>query len=490
MSDPVLEAEKVDGRSPTGEYEGSQQVDIFERHTGWKGLYSHPTVQVALLGFVCFMCPGMYNALSGLGGGGQVNSTAQANASSALYATFAFFGFFSGTFSNVLGARLTLMLGTLGYPLYISSFLVVDIHPNATAYVIASGAILGVTAALLWTAQGSLMMAYPAEAQKGLYIGIFWAIFNLGGVVGSAVAFAENFRSTANGVSNGTYIGFLVLTITGFFLPLLMVDPEMMTRTDGTRVVLVRHPSWKAEFLNLFVALKTDPWVVLLFPMFFASNYFYTWQFNDYNGALFTIRARGLNNFVYWSAQIFGSVFIGYCILDKKRLRRRTRAFIGWVIVFSMVFVVHTWAYFYQKTYTRANSSNKIDIYDSSFPAHVWLMIFCGFLDSMWQTYAYWLMGAMSNDMAKLAVFTGFYKCLQSCGAAGVWRADGAKLPYMNIFLSTWGLTAAGMLFAFPMVYFRVKDHTEPEDETLMHAPGTELVTTGPNLVTPAEPKV
>jgi hypothetical protein len=37
----------------------------------------------------------------------------------------------------------------------------------------------------------------------------------------------------------------------------------------------------------------------------------------------------------------------------------------------------------------------------------------------------------------------------------------------MNIFISTWVLTAAGMLFAFPMVYFRVKDHTEDEDEGL-----------------------
>jgi hypothetical protein len=50
----------------------------------------------------------------------------------------------------------------------------------------------------------------------------------------------------------------------------------------------------------------------------------------------------------------------------------------------------------------------KIDIMDKAYPAHVWLMIFYGFLDSMWQTYAYWLMGAMSNDPAKLAVFTGF----------------------------------------------------------------------------------
>ena len=38
----------------------------------------------------------------------------------------------------------------------------------------------------------------------------------------------------------------------------------------------------------------------------------------------------------------------------------------------------------------------------------------------------------------------------------------------MNIFLSTWVLTVAGMVFALPMVYYRVKDFTdERQDETL-----------------------
>jgi sugar phosphate permease len=75
---------------------------------------------------------------------------------------------------------------------------VVNIHPGAGAFVVTSGAVLGVFAAFLWTAQGSLMMAYPTEAQKGIFIGIFWAIFNLGGVVGSAVAFGQNFNSTVS----------------------------------------------------------------------------------------------------------------------------------------------------------------------------------------------------------------------------------------------------------------------------------------------------
>jgi len=73
------------------------QVEIFERPKGWRGVYYHPATQICLVGFVCFMCPGMFNAMTGLGAGGQFDATSSANANSALYATFAFFAFFSGS---------------------------------------------------------------------------------------------------------------------------------------------------------------------------------------------------------------------------------------------------------------------------------------------------------------------------------------------------------------------------------------------------------
>jgi hypothetical protein len=37
----------------------------------------------------------------------------------------------------------------------------------------------------------------------------------------------------------------------------------------------------------------------------------------------------------------------------------------------------------------------------------------------------------------------------------------------MNMLISTWVLLVAGLIFAFPMIYLRVKDHTELEDEIL-----------------------
>jgi hypothetical protein len=71
-------------------------LSIYQRPTGLKGLWYNTYTQVALLGFVCFMCPGLFNALQGLGGGGQIDTETSANANSTLYATFAVAAFFAG----------------------------------------------------------------------------------------------------------------------------------------------------------------------------------------------------------------------------------------------------------------------------------------------------------------------------------------------------------------------------------------------------------
>ncbi|KAI5891680.1 MFS general substrate transporter [Schizophyllum commune H4-8] len=460
----MADAEKYS--SDSGSAGSRHREEIFERPKGLKGLYSHTATQVAMLGFVCFMGPGLFNALNGLGGGGQLDTKTSANANVALYSTFAVMAFFAGTVNNIIGPRYTLLVGSMGYSLYIGSYLAMNIHADAGPFVVAAGAILGICAGLLWTAQGSLMLSYPTEQQKGRFIGIFWTIFNLGGVVGASVSLGTNFESTAGSVGNSTYIAFLVLTGIGVAIPMLMVNPKTMIRSDGTKVATPRHPSWKTEILGLYVTLKTDPMILLLFPMFLASNWFYTWQFNDYNAGLFNIRARALNNLVYWIAQVIGSVAIGL-LLDQPRLSRRVRAFAGWAVLFVMVFFVHIWAYFYQKRYTRDDGHALVDIYDSGYAGYILCYVFMGILDAMWQTTSYWLMGAMSNDAAKLAHFAGFYKSLQSAGAAIAWRIDALKTPYMNLFISEWVLLVAGLLFTLPMMHLRVKNQTTLEEETL-----------------------
>lgn len=46
-------------------------------------------------------------------------------------------------------------------------------------------------------------------------------------------------------------------------------------------------------------------------------------------------------------------------------------------------------------------------------------------------------------------------------------NVDCAPFRYMNIFVSTWALLAAGLIFALPMLHYRVKEHTELADEAV-----------------------
>lgn len=145
--------------------------------------YASPQIQLGLVALTCFMCPGMFNALNGLGGGGQFSATVADNANVALYSTFSVVGFFAGSFANRLGLKLTLSFGGLGYFLYVASYLSYNHNANS-GFVYFAGAFLGVCAGLLWTAQGAIMMSYPPEGSKGRYIAWFWMIFNLGAVIG------------------------------------------------------------------------------------------------------------------------------------------------------------------------------------------------------------------------------------------------------------------------------------------------------------------
>ena len=131
----------------------------------------------------------MFNAVNGLGAAGQFGSESGAadNANSALYATFAVVGFFSGSITNKLGIKTAISFGGLGYSVNIAAYLCYN-HTKNVGFVLFSGFLLGCCAGVLWSAQGQIMMSYPPEASKGRYIFTFWAIFNLGGVIGALVS--------------------------------------------------------------------------------------------------------------------------------------------------------------------------------------------------------------------------------------------------------------------------------------------------------------
>ena len=121
----------------------------------------------------------------------------------------------------------------------------------------------------------------------------------------------------------------------GAVLATLLTNAGNIVRPDGSRVIIMKNPSWSSELKGLFVTLKTDWYIVLLFPMFFASNFFYTYQFQDVNLAKFTVRTRSLNSVLYWASQMFGALIFGTA-LDVKAVSRGTRAKAGLASLFVL----------------------------------------------------------------------------------------------------------------------------------------------------------
>lgn len=402
---PVVGSHDADFALPAGRKYKSW---TFLGHRYW---YASPRMQLLLVSFVCFLCPGMFNALSGLGGGGQINPKAQADASTALYSTFAVVGFFAGSVANRIGLRLTLSFGGVGYCVYSASFLSYS-HTQNHGFVVFAGALLGVCAGLLWTAQGAVMMSYPPENEKGRYISWFWIIFNLGAVIGALIPLAENINSTSGAVSDGTYAALIVLMFAGAVLALFLCDAGAVVREDGSRVIMKKNPSWSSEFKGLWDTIRDQKWIVLLFPMFFTSNIFVTYQTNGMNLMHFNVRTRALNNVLYWLAQIIGALVFGYA-LDYGKIRRSVRAKASYITLFVLTFVVWGGGYAWQrKQLPRQEAKQAIDWTDGGelYIGPMFLYFFYGFFDAAWQTCIYWYMGALSNSSRKAANLAGFYK--------------------------------------------------------------------------------
>lgn len=355
--------------------------------------YATPQFQIIFVALVCFLCPGMFNAVNGMGAGGQVNATDINNANTALYAMFAGVGFFCGSIANAIGLRLTLGIGGFGYFLYVASILSYNHNQNA-GFLIFAGALLGLCAGMLWTAQGAIMMSYPSEKEKGRYISRFWAIFNLGGVIGALIPLGQNMHREAGAVTDGTYIAFMILMASGFVLALFLCDPKLIRRADGSAIVLMKNPTWKSEILGLLETLKTDAYIVGLFPLFFASNWFYTYHFQDVNLPYFDLRTRMLNNVLYWMMQIVGAFLVGY-LLDFGSMKRSIRARYALGGLFILTMVIWGGGYAFQRSYTREStlgleSHVGVDFTQGSYIAPMFLYMFYGFYDAAWQVTAYW----------------------------------------------------------------------------------------------------
>ena len=110
-----------------------------------------------------------------------------------LYTFFSCSTLFSGVVVAALGPRATLFVGALTYVIFLAAN--VRVIPGV---LITASAVIGIGAALLWTAQGAFLIANTTPRTLSQRSGLFWAIFQLSGVYASfSVMFCFRSRLTA-----------------------------------------------------------------------------------------------------------------------------------------------------------------------------------------------------------------------------------------------------------------------------------------------------
>ncbi|KAF7194445.1 UNC93-like protein [Pseudocercospora fuligena] len=404
--------------------------------------YRSPIVQTLLVSLVQLLVVGIFNVLAALGGGGQVNPTTSNNANTILYSLFAAFSLLAGSVTNYLGPKWTLATGGVGYSLLAASFWCYN-HTKNRGFVYFGGATCGISAAFLWTAAGSLIMSLPLEKDKG-------------SVVGAIIPTVENWSvTTAGTVNDGTYIALFILMFSGSIVALFVADPKTIVRIDGSRAQVPRETTFVQELKNVVVAVQKEPLIFLFFPFSFAGLWYIPYQSNDFNAYFFDLRTRGFAGLWYNFGQL--------CI---------TRAFINWTFLFvflNAVLIGGIWPV--RESHRGVPPAKLLSVGQSKASGYIALLTFYGCIDGAWQTFAWWIMGALSNDPVVLSIYSSFYKVFGATGCAIVFSLDNHGTPHSAMFGSYWGLLSGSMLLVLYLIHKRIGDTSKEQEVTLQTIP-------------------
>ncbi|MBA0560111.1 hypothetical protein Golob_017032, partial [Gossypium lobatum] len=232
----------------------------------------------------------------------------------------------------------------------------------------------------------------------------------------------------------------------GTLISLTILSPDRVVKDDGTHCTDIKYSNVTTEaieILKLFCNWKLR----LIIPAAWASNFFYSYQFDNVNGLMFNLRTRGFNYVFYWGAQMIGSVGIGY-ILDFSFKSRRTRGLVGVGIVAVLGTVIWAGGLANQLTYSFDKPPNRLDFKrcGSDFAGPFVLYFSYGLLDTMFQCLVYWICWFLQGSAERRSG-----GCLAS-------RQKKKKIPLLNQLIVNWVLTTLSYPLLAVLIYKAVKD--------------------------------
>ncbi|KAL2795338.1 MFS general substrate transporter [Aspergillus keveii] len=370
--------------------------------------------QAAVIAGVFFCGPGMYGALNALGAGG-LKSPHLVNITSGIsYGLNVIFALLTGVFVNVLGERIVLSIGVLGFAINGAS-LYCNNKFHTIWFMYFASALQGFTTALLWVVQASVMLAYPEPDFKGKFISIWYGSIAAGNSIDGALALGFNAENReAGAISPVTYIPLIAIAACGPFIALLLSNPEKVVSRDGVKIQTKKQPSAWEEAKKVFSAVQRRE-MLLLTPLFIFSQWFLSYKGN-FTAVYHSVRGRALTSFTGAFAGIAGTFAMGV-FLDSKTFSKSAKFRWGFIGVYSLYTLVWVWYTVVQWYYERTAPVG-LDWAQGEFYASFLLMLVDGFVDHAFQTFMYALVGSLTENVDELERYTGYMKAVNTGGAA------------------------------------------------------------------------
>ncbi|XP_041825387.1 UNC93-like protein MFSD11 [Melanotaenia boesemani] len=274
-----------------------------------------------------------------------------------IYGVFSFSNLLAPSLVTVIGAKLTMFLSGLLYSGYIAVFII----PSTWSFYLTS-VLIGIGAAMLWTAQGHFLVENSEASTINRNTGMFWALLQCSMVFGNLYIYLDwNGKTEISDISRRNIFLFLLVASVLGTLSFLVLrtshrEEEMLSEEEGQALLSTRMmyknrantalQDTKSEFKTMVQLLKTKT-IMLLSPCMAYSGLelsFYSGVYGTCIGATthFGEAAKGLigiSGIVVGIGEIVGGGFFGL-LCKNSRFRRTSVVFLGMVVHFIASYLI------------------------------------------------------------------------------------------------------------------------------------------------------
>uniref|UniRef100_A0A7N6B2I3 Major facilitator superfamily domain containing 11 n=1 Tax=Anabas testudineus TaxID=64144 RepID=A0A7N6B2I3_ANATE len=247
-----------------------------------------------------------------------------------IYGVFSFANLLAPTVVAVIGPKMTMFLSGLLYSGYIAVF----ISPSTWAFYLTS-VLIGIGAAMLWTAQGQFLVENSEASTINRNTGVFWALLQCSMLFGNLyIYFDWNGRTEITDSSRKTiFLSLLVISILGTLSFLVLRkshhDEELLSEEEGQSLLSTRMMLADTRCTACSPGLELS-----FYSGVYGTCIGATTQLGE--GALGLI---GISGIVVGIGEIVGGGLFGL-LCKNNRFRRTSVVFLGMVVHFVAFYLI------------------------------------------------------------------------------------------------------------------------------------------------------